>query len=42
LAGTSRATANRVLRAEERRGTLQLTRGQIDVLDRKQLERRAR
>ena len=42
LAGTSRATANRVLRAEERRGTLQLTRGQIDVLDLKQLERRAR
>jgi len=42
LAGTSRATANRVLRAEERRGTLTLTRGRIELLDRARLERRAR
>lgn len=42
LAGTSRATANRVLRAEERRGTLQLTRGRIELVDREQIERRAR
>ena len=34
LAGTSRATVNKVLRAEQRRGTLQLARARIAVLDR--------
>jgi CRP/FNR family cyclic AMP-dependent transcriptional regulator len=34
LAGTSRATVNRVLREEARRGTIRLTRGQTAVLDR--------
>jgi len=33
LAGTSRATVNRVLRAEERAGSLELTRGRTTVLD---------
>jgi CRP-like cAMP-binding protein len=33
MAGTSRATANRVLREEERRGTLELARGRIVVRD---------
>lgn len=33
LAGTSRATANRVLRAEEQRGTVLLRRGQVTVVD---------
>ena len=33
LAGTSRATVNRVLRAEERSGTLELRRGRTTVLD---------
>jgi CRP-like cAMP-binding protein len=33
LAGTSRATVNRVLREEERRGTVRLTRGHTVVLD---------
>ena len=37
LAGTSRATVNRVLREEARRGTVRLTRGQTVVLDRKGL-----
>jgi CRP/FNR family transcriptional regulator, cyclic AMP receptor protein len=41
LAGTSRATVNRVLRQEERRGTLALRRGCVAVLDREQLARRA-
>jgi CRP/FNR family transcriptional regulator, cyclic AMP receptor protein len=38
LAGTTRPTLNRVLREEERRGTLQLGRGRIVILDRAQLE----
>jgi CRP/FNR family transcriptional regulator, cyclic AMP receptor protein len=38
LAGTTRPTLNRVLREEERRGTLQLRRGRIMILDRAQLE----
>jgi CRP/FNR family transcriptional regulator, cyclic AMP receptor protein len=38
LAGTTRPTLNRVLREEERRGTLQLRRGRIVILDRAQLE----
>ena len=33
LAGTSRATVNRVLRAEEKRGTVALNRGQVTVVD---------
>ena len=37
LAGTSRATVNRVLREETRRGTVRLTRGQTTVLDRARL-----
>jgi CRP/FNR family transcriptional regulator, cyclic AMP receptor protein len=38
LAGTTRPTVNRFLREEERRGTLQLGRGRIVILDRAQLE----
>ena len=33
LAGTSRATVNRVLRAEQRHGSLELKRGRTTVLD---------
>jgi CRP/FNR family cyclic AMP-dependent transcriptional regulator len=33
MAGTSRATVNRVLREEERRGTVALTRGRTTVID---------
>ena len=40
LAGTSRATVNRVLREEERRGTVRLGRGRVVVLDRAALARR--
>jgi CRP-like cAMP-binding protein len=42
LAGTSRATVNRVLRDEERRGTIELLRGRTRVLDPSGLARRAR
>jgi CRP-like cAMP-binding protein len=42
LAGTSRATVNRVLREEEERGTLRLSRGRTTVVDLDELERRAR
>ena len=42
LAGTSRATANRVLREEESRGSVALGRGRITVLDSAALERRGR
>jgi len=42
LAGTSRATANRVLREEERRGTVALSRGRTTVLDLEGLRRRCR
>ena len=42
LAGTSRATVNRVLRDEEGRGTVRLSRGRTVVLDREALTRRAR
>lgn len=38
LAGTTRPTLNRVLREEERRGTLRLGRGRIVILDRAQLD----
>jgi CRP/FNR family transcriptional regulator, cyclic AMP receptor protein len=42
LAGTSRATVNRVLRAEEKRGTLELQRGQTTIVDPAALARRSR
>jgi CRP/FNR family transcriptional regulator, cyclic AMP receptor protein len=42
LAGTSRATVNRVLRDAERRGTVELRRGKTAVLDFEQLARRGR
>jgi CRP/FNR family transcriptional regulator, cyclic AMP receptor protein len=41
LAGTSRATVNRVLREEERRGTVELQRSKTVVLDLDELARRA-
>jgi CRP/FNR family cyclic AMP-dependent transcriptional regulator len=40
MAGTSRATVNRVLREEERRGTVALTRGCTTVLDVDELQSR--
>jgi CRP/FNR family transcriptional regulator, cyclic AMP receptor protein len=42
LAGTSRATANRVLREEEARGTVKLGRGRTTVLDVEAVTRRGR
>jgi len=42
LAGTSRATVNRVLREEQEQGTLELHRGRTTVVDAAELERRAR
>lgn len=42
MAGTSRATANRVLREEEGRGVVALTRGRTTILDLEALERRGR
>jgi CRP/FNR family cyclic AMP-dependent transcriptional regulator len=42
LAGTSRATVNRVLREEEERGTIALGRGRTTVLDPEALTRRGR
>ena len=42
LAGTTRPTANRVLRAGEEQGVLQLARGRIEVRDRTALQRLAR
>lgn len=42
LAGTSRATVNRVLREEEARGTVKLGRGRTTVLDTETLTRRGR
>lgn len=42
MAGTSRATVNRVLREEQARGTVELRRGRTVVLDAEQLTRRAR
>jgi CRP-like cAMP-binding protein len=41
LAGSTRPTINRVLKKEEKRGTLRLDRGRITVLDRSSLARRA-
>ena len=42
MAGTTRPTANRVLKAAEADGCLVLTRGQIEVIDRDGLARKAR
>jgi CRP-like cAMP-binding protein len=42
LAGTSRATVNKVLREEQSRGTIELRRGKTVVLDAEALARRAR
>jgi CRP/FNR family cyclic AMP-dependent transcriptional regulator len=42
LAGTSRATVNRVLREEEARGAVQLRRGRTRLVDRAALAERAR
>jgi CRP-like cAMP-binding protein len=42
MAGTSRATVNRVLREEEKLGAVALARGRTTVLDRADLERRCR
>jgi CRP/FNR family cyclic AMP-dependent transcriptional regulator len=37
IAGTSRATVNRVLREQEARGTISLKRGQTAIIDRESL-----
>jgi CRP/FNR family transcriptional regulator, cyclic AMP receptor protein len=42
MAGTSRATVNRVLRDEERRGTVALQRGRVTLVDAEELGRRCR
>jgi CRP/FNR family cyclic AMP-dependent transcriptional regulator len=42
LAGTTRSTINRILRDEEKRGTVKLERGRTTVLDREEIVRRAR
>ena len=42
FAGTARATVNRVLRQEQARGTLELQRGKIRILNLGELARRAR
>ena len=42
FAATTRPTANRVLRQESERGTLELLRGRVTVLDRERLARRAK
>ncbi|HSI97279.1 MAG TPA: Crp/Fnr family transcriptional regulator [Gaiellaceae bacterium] len=42
MAGTSRATVNRVLREEERRGAVSLSRGRVTIGDVSDLERRCR
>jgi len=42
MAGTSRATVNRVLREEQRRRTVELRRGSTTVLDASDLDRRCR
>jgi DNA-binding GntR family transcriptional regulator len=39
IAGTSRATVNRVLREQEERGTLTLMRGKTTIVDRELLRR---
>jgi CRP/FNR family transcriptional regulator, cyclic AMP receptor protein len=40
MADTSRATVNRVLREEQRRGAVALSRGQVTLLEPDELERR--
>jgi CRP/FNR family transcriptional regulator, cyclic AMP receptor protein len=42
MAGTSRATVNRVLRDEARNGAVALQRGRVTVLEAEELERRCR
>jgi CRP-like cAMP-binding protein len=42
MVGTSRATVNRVLREEERRGAVSLRRGRVRVLDAAALDERCR
>jgi CRP-like cAMP-binding protein len=42
MAGTSRATVNRVLRDEEKRGVVALARGRVTLLDFEDLRRRCR
>ena len=42
MAGTSRATVNRVLRDEERRGTVALSRGHTTILDLEDLSKRCK
>jgi CRP/FNR family cyclic AMP-dependent transcriptional regulator len=42
LAGASRATINQVLRAEEKRGTIELLRGRTRIVDLEALQKRAR
>ena len=42
LAGASRSTVNQVLRAEERRGLVELQRGRTHILDLMTLTQRAR
>ena len=42
MAGTSRATVNRVLRDEQRRGSVALSRGKVTLLEPGDLERRCR
>jgi CRP/FNR family transcriptional regulator, cyclic AMP receptor protein len=42
MAGTSRATVNRVLRNEEKRGTVALQRGRVKVLDAESIKQRCR
>lgn len=42
MAGTSRATVNRVLREEQERGTVELRRGRTVVLDVEEIAQRAR
>ena len=42
MSGTSRATVNRVLRDEQRRGVLSLSRGRVALLEPDELERRCR
>jgi CRP/FNR family transcriptional regulator, cyclic AMP receptor protein len=42
MAGTSRATVNRVLREDEQRGTVELKRGKTVIIDQQALAKRAR
>ena len=42
MAGTSRPTANRLLRAAEKEGTIRMTRGRIEVVDLEAIARHAR